>query len=371
MECPSSLVLPGAQIFSDDRARGSIIGAYVREIVGGAPKAPALARIPERWRATCDGLRWDQLVGDMVQVKGEIAYALNVETDECRTLGSNIGRAYPDFGYGWIYGTNDLEGVRIDDVQIVKDVKSGQPVTAAADNAQIGFEALARYRVTDVPEIEGQLAYVRASGYVKIDPATFTPFELESFADKLRALNKRVLSTADAYANGDGIEVSAGPWCRYCPGKIACPRYVSLARAMTETSIELHGGATEITRADVKRRLSLLQPAEQAAVWRKARDAASLLEDVIESMKEIARDMPIPLGDGKELAPVAFDQERLSQSRAVLKLRELLREKFDEAEVERQIDALHDTTDVEQVRELNIKTGAPRKRAPKKKELAT
>lgn len=351
MNCPASGILPRVGTTSIHADRGTAIGRYVRRVVGGVLAADALAEVPEEWRGTCANLRWAKLTGGLERVRGEMAYAYNVDTGEVRELGTNLGRRYPVLGDEWIGGTNDLEGAR-GAVEVVKDVKSGQPVTAAAENAQVLFHALVRREVTGAAVVQGEISYVRNDGDVRPDAHVFGAFDLEHYGDRLRELRDEVMTARARYENdGEVPSVSSGPWCKYCPSKPACPRYTALARAITETAVELFGPpfeqklTNEARREAVKRRLAVLPPERQAAAWVKARDAEALLEDVTESLKVLAKDQPIKLPGGKELRPTTFQRSDFVQGRALDLLRQL-------GASDEQIDALYEEHDVTSVREL-------------------
>ena len=302
LECTASVVLPGVHTSGIHAERGTAIAAFIRRaMVGGVDAALKLVPVDE-WRETCRTLDWRKLCGDLSDVRGEMAYALDVSAGTARELGSNLGRKYPATGPSEIVGTCDIEGMRIDGVPVVADVKTGLSVTPCEENAQIKYFALVTMLRTGAPEVEGRILYLREDGDVLVDPHTFTAFDLESFRDELGEMLARVRHAEERSARGETLTVYGGEHCKYCPAMQACPRFTALARAMV----------TDLPA--VKTRLAMMPPEEQGRAWVLANDIEKLLEDVQTSLKEIAREHPIPLPNGqvvKETRSTAtsFDRE--------------------------------------------------------------
>lgn len=312
MACSASHVLPAIYDSSAYADRGVAIARFIRAVLGGAPVDAALTAIPDpAWRDTCKHLQWQKVVGDLSHVRGEVAYALDVETDEVAELGQNIGRAYPALGPNQIAGSDDIEGVRLDDVPVVADVKTGHlEVTACEENAQIRFFCRVRQLLLNAPIVEGRILYVREDGFVRPDCHEFGAFDLESFQDDLRTMVRRVAEARLQYANGEALPVSSGDHCRYCPGKASCPRYTALARAMLP----------DLT--NVAARLASMSPEDQGRAVVLAKDCERLLGAVLDALKELAHSAPIPLPNGKTFKVTEYERNDFSRERAVAALRE-------------------------------------------------
>jgi hypothetical protein len=311
LACTASHVLPAIYDAGGEHAqRGTAIGRFVRSVIGGTPVDMALNAVPvDEWRETCRHLNWQGLVGDLNSVRGEMAYALDVETDEVFELGSNIGRAYPSVGPTTFVGSDDIEGVRLDDVPVVGDIKSGHAeVTACEDNAQIRFFCRVKQLQTGAPRVEGRILYVREDGHVRQDCHEFGAFDLESFQDDLRTMARRISDARARLAAGDSLSVYSGDHCTYCPAMQACPRYTALARNLVPELLY------------IKARFAAMTPDQQGSAWLVYGDAKALLEEIGSALKAIAKQAPIPLPDGKVVKEIEFDRSDFSREKALQQL---------------------------------------------------
>lgn len=344
LACPASAALPAIYSSGEDAERGRQIGAYVRAVLGGVAVDKALLPVAPQWRETCKSLQWQKLVGDLHEVRGEMAYGIHPDTMEVRELGSNLGRNYPKIPDGWIAGTNDIEGARaLDDVPVAIDIKSGQEVTAAEENPQVRFHALARHLMTGAPEAEGRIAYVREDGRVFLDAHLFDAFDLQAYADELADGRERVHRAIERFAAGEPLSVSSGSWCKYCPAMAACPRYTALARSALPTLQELvQGGDVEA----VKARFAVMPQEEQARAWRIVVEIGRLHEMMDTALRALAKQRRIPLGDGKVLREITGTTSRFNQGRAVESLRK-------RGATDAEIVALWDEKESSSVRETN------------------
>ena len=240
LACPASVVLPQVHSTTGDASDGTVKHAFVSDVLSGASVADALARVPADLRPTCEKVDWHALGGDLHDVRSEVAYVLDVRNRTAREVGVNIGRSYPELGEWEIPGTADIEGVRFDGVPVVDDLKSGWgEVTRSEDNGQLGFFAAVKLITTGASEVEVRIAKLRDDGSVTPDSATLSAFEVESFIDELDAGAERVHAARRVYLAGGPLDVTEGPWCRYCDSKTWCPAYTRMALAMTQNVDEL------------------------------------------------------------------------------------------------------------------------------------
>lgn len=332
MACPASAVLPHVAETNDDADRGTEIHSFVRNVSAGMPRAKALALVPKEHLPVCEGIDFGRVCGDLSNVRAEVSYAIDVETSFARELGINLGRHYPTREPAEFAGTNDLEGRRLDDVEVVADVKTGDPVTACRENPQMMFHARARQLRTGAAEVEARLIYIRRDGKVSLDCAMFTAFELDCFEDELSALRARIEDARARFAATGQVSVSTGPHCRYCPAMTACPRYVALARTM----------AADV--ADIPARLEMLTPEQQGIAWEKAKAIEKLVEHVLDGLKAIAKQGEFPLPTGKVVKAISFARQDFSRDKTLA----LLREK---GATQAEIEALYTEATVTQVRE--------------------
>lgn len=347
IECPSSCVLPQVHETTDDAARGTSIHAFVRNVLAGIDRTKALAAVEDpKWRATCGAIDFRKIGSDLSDMKAEASYAYDVGDRSVRLLGYNIGRRYGGLRPMEIAGTNDAEGLRIDGIPTVIDVKTGQPVTVCRENPQMMFHSLCRMAATGAQEIDARILYVREDGHVRTDSHVFDVFELESFADELDVLLGQIGRARIALQSGT-LTVNSGDHCRYCPALQACPAYTALARSMVP---DLEA---------VQSRIAALSPADAGKAWALLEQVGTLYDTVKDALKVYAAQTPIVLPNGKIVREVSYEREDLNRSSALA----LLRAK---GATDAEIQALYQAHEIKQIRT----TGTAKKPAKKKEKAA-
>ena len=345
--CPASSVLPASTRTLRVGRRGTDIHSHVHRVASGMPALQSLMLVPAEWRGTCGGIDFKRLWGDLDKVRSEVAYGLNVRTDEVREIGVNIGRAYPDLGEGWIFGTLDIEGERIDGVWAAPDVKSGFLETTAPDeNFQLGFAGRVLSIVHEADEVDVRIANIRTDGSVFVQPASYDRLALDDWGDRFVEVVDGVAQARAEYAKTGRAVVNEGAWCRYCPALTSCPAKTAMAKAMLPTL------------ADIDARLRSMTPDELGRAYEIAHDQIRpTLERVLDFAKAAAVQSPVPLSSGKVLAPTYQMRENFVQERALTLLREL-------GAKQEQLDGLYVAKEVEQVKAIWPATA--RKNAKKK-----
>lgn len=336
IECPASAVLPQVRGTTDDAVRGTSLHAFIRRVRAGVPFDEALSYVAEEHQATCRALDWQKLGGDFKALEAETAFALDVESHEARVLGHNIGRAYPRLGPTWVVGSEDLGGLLEDGTPVTADIKTGQPVTPAHENAQVKFFARVRQLLTGAPRVVGRLLYVKESGQVFVDEHTFTAFELDCYGDELEDMVGRVRAAEEQYAAGQTPTVYPGEWCRYCASAPVCPANVALARSMASEQ-----GLDELVQLAAK--VALLTPEQAGIAYQRAKAAEAVLETVLKGVRALALQSPLPLPNGKILKPIQVERHDFS-GKAALEM--LLAKGTSEAEIA----TLYRANTIEQVR---------------------
>ncbi len=169
-----------------------------------------------------------------VVIDAEIANAVQVYVDECRSLmvdGANVhiefGIDAPDF-HDKFYGTLDFGVVQGNTLRI-RDYKHGEGVVVEAENnPQILYYAYGLLRhYPDVVNVEVGI----------VQPRAFHPDgpirTWECSADYVREWASQTLLPAMLRTEFD-TDLDAGKWCRFCPAKLVCPLQTSLfGAAMT------------------------------------------------------------------------------------------------------------------------------------------
>lgn len=293
IECPPSAVIsPLVHESGEDADRGNEIHTFCRSVIAGTPRGIALAAITKaEWRETCEQIDFAILCGSVLNVRAEVAYRIDIETDAVRELGVNLARRYPPRAANDVDGTNDFEGTRpITGMWVVTDLKTGfLPVTLCKNNPQMKFHAKALMLLHDVDQVEARIAYIDVGGQIAFDTHVFTRLELDLFGDELLAARARIERANEALRTTGRVEVHAGSWCRWCPAKVSCPRFTALARAMLPDLRTVH------------ERWSAMTTEEKATAFVMAYEARDLAERVVESMKALARTEPIDLPGNKVL----------------------------------------------------------------------
>ncbi len=275
-----------------DAERGTEIHIFCRSVIAGMPRVIALAALTKaEWRETCEQIDFGILCGGILRVRAEVSYRINIETDEATELGINLHRRYPVRAPHEVDGTNDFEGFLPSGMPTVTDIKTGfLHVTACRDNPQMKFHARALMLRLDVDKVLARVAYIDVGGVIRFDEHVFTRLELDIFNDSLLALRGRIERAREKLRVFGTVEVNANEkWCRYCPARISCPKFTSLARAMLPALRDVHA------------RWGALTMAEKGVAYLMAAEAKDLSERILDSMKGLARTEPIALPGGKEL----------------------------------------------------------------------
>lgn len=352
--CPASMVLPAVHRTSAHAERGTSLHAFVHAVLRGVPRSQALASVPEEWREAAAEIDVMRVGGDLREPRTEEAFGYNLETGEARAFGKIDHRAYPDLGEGWVYGTEDFGGVRIDGVPVTGDTKTGYlDVTPAKDNPQVKFHALVRMTLDGALEVDGRVVHKREGRKAYVDQTIFSSFELDSFADDLADLRKRIHVARAVVERGEVPTVTTGEHCRYCPAVDSCPANVALARTTIAPS--------DLDADSVKRHLSTLTPEQLGAAWRKAEaleDAAKLVKAGLKTI--VKSGTPLPLEPGRRVHLNVVRQKRFDQDAAI----EMLRAK---GATDAEIDALRKPVVTEKVEEGRDPAALP---APKKGRAA-
>lgn len=316
--CPASEALPASrEASSDDADRGTEIHAFIKH-AATMPLHEALAAVPKSLRELCASIELGKIHGGLTNVRSEVSYGIRLGHEHAEVVGVDIDRRYPtDRGEEWLFGSNDVEGERFDGLLDTGDVKTGNDVTAAADNPQAQFAARAIQLVTGEDEVASRIIYVRPSGYVHIDWHVFTRLELETFEDRAIEARASVRQARADYAAGKPLTVSPGDHCKYCPAIASCPAKMSLARAMVGELAELDQAIRIDKSEGVGRLVSQLSPEQAGQAVRKLAEVKDLHDRIKGALQLYAGRTPLPVGDGKEYRPITFAKSGFSREKAL------------------------------------------------------
>lgn len=288
MHCVGSVVLPQASHTGADAEAGVEKHGKVE---AGDTSIDVVARV-------LDGA---------TSVRHEAAYALNIRKRTARLLGIGIRRRY-DVEPDEMPMTLDLEAMKAG-VWWVVDWKSRERVTPAERNWQLGAGALAVMATNRVSRVNVAIGYLDDStldGPVPIDA-----FDAPKLWADLEQLLEKIEDAKTALDPKNPLDVHAGSWCKYCPAVPHCPAHRNLA-------LSLLG---ELDKFDIEGKISTLEPHQQGRVYNLLKQYDKVRDRISDTLGALARQQPIPLGEGKVLAAVECQGRRAVDED---KVRELL-----------------------------------------------
>lgn len=352
--CPASLALPRVCRTSEYAEAGHGKHRFVKDVLMGIPVDRALERVEPEHRETCQKLEWQRLGADLSEIRPEVSYALDPVARTARFLGIDIDRDYGRFDLGpdEIPGSLDIEGVRLDGMPVVLDLKSGYlSVADAEENGQGLFFGAVKHILLGAPEVEFRVARIAPSGTVRIESsATYTALDIDLYLDRYAEALERSREARRVYLAGGVPDVYDGPWCRFCEAAEACPSKVAFARAMVTTASDLVARVTSMPLAEV---------GEAFLKWDQVR---GMVKVIGEALKARARLEHIPTTEGRVARLVEYAVPSFNQTKALDLLREL-------GATDEQIGALYGTNRVEKLMETKDPK-APRVRKVRKKDRA-
>jgi len=296
---------------SVDAARGTAIHAYLERVMGGTPRAAALALVPLDVAETCEGIRLDALP----KGRPEVAYVLDVATGQAREIQRTEHRSYGALGPSEIPGTADLVVPATNNrgTPMVVDWKTGfEPVTPAADNLQLAFHALCVRALTGASEVAVAICRIAPDGRHAVDAHVLDAIELDTALERLRAVVAAIHAARTARVDGARPAVRESQHCKWCPAKPSCPSYAAEAATLAR----LDDGWTDSVRAQ------LANPADAAYWWQRIEKADHVLKEIRKLLRARVAQGAIPLPGGYEVREVPTARRRIDGKRALAVLRE-------------------------------------------------
>lgn len=265
LECPSSVVLAQANSSSAYSEQGTANHAEDEDSINAG-------EVPE-WVAS--------IVGDAAPtVRSEVAVAYDVAEDTGRIIGYGLKRNYGPLAPFEIPATLDVLAHN-DERVFVLDRKLWTSNSAAEENVQVGFGALAAARVYGRSYATVALRYETG----RIDRADIDLIDLFELSVRLRDLHGRVAEQQSRHAQGRLVDVRSGRWCRHCPAQHACPEKIALIKRLVT------GGEAD--------ELELMLPLDDqtaASAYERLQAAKQLLKRIESALYARASERPIPLG---------------------------------------------------------------------------
>lgn len=310
--CPAWLELPHVETDPGYPARrGTAIHGYVAGRYHGVDALAALRAVPEESRKDCAAVDVEPLFAYLASLTGvrfrtEVALAYDVETDTGVELGENLGREYGELPDSTMPGATDFFAID-GEAGYVVDVKTGQDVSPPEVNGQLLSLAVAAARAFGLSFVHVALAYHSGqTGEWRFLHVFYTSIDIDNAADKMRAAYVRRLQARAAVAGATVPEVHPGDHCRWCPAALSCPDKVALVRNLP----------TELMALDKANNSGLLTYEQLGAAWPEVQRWKQAIERIEDGIKEVARDNPLPLPNGKRLVMVEQAREYIAADAA-------------------------------------------------------
>lgn len=241
-------------------------------------------------------------------VRQEAAFSYHVDFSEVRFLGyGRSAYAGAEIGPREIPGTLDYLAQAPGEA-VVGDFKFGRPefVHPAKSAYQLGFAALVSAR----PRVRAGFVFAADESEAWADRAPeWDDFDLNDWRQRMRRLAEKVHEAHAAVARGEQPELNTGAHCTYCPAKNGCPAHVGLIKE-----------ALGLDMQDLNARISELLPDQAGAALDKVDAYLRPLQQLRGTILGYARGTPIPRANGKVLAQIKNEQERVVNADAAWKI---------------------------------------------------
>lgn len=309
--CPPSAFLPlKVNTTGASAERGTEIHTYLADVLDkGLSKNDALLKVSPEYHKTCHDIDLAKILPGMTGVRFEVAYAIDLETDLVRELGTYLDRAYPFTRPSEVRGSLDIEGF-VGLTPGVKDIKTGQWVGPAKDNWQLRFFTAALMFKHDCKEALGSITYIQDDGKVEQESAMFSLADAYNTIEELKALRKKVSTLQALYTATGKAEVHPGEHCKYCPVFEVCPDKTALVKSMVD----------RVTEMDAKV-LEALSPQELSQAWVMYENLRPIFLRVEKSLKDIGRFRGIALEDGRSVKSSVWEKRELNSKKLFALLR--------------------------------------------------
>jgi hypothetical protein len=236
-----------------------------------------------------------------IEVLVEAAFALDVEKETVRYLGSRIGRNYGERSVSEIALTVDAVVIRPDSVW-VWDWKSRKRVTPAARNMQLRAGGIAAMKYLERSSVSIAIGYLDND---EVDASSVDLFDAPTFFERMRETLSAIAKARKQLVSGETPTVHSGSWCEYCPALAYCPAQTRLAKAMLD---EL---------GDVNQQVELLTAEQAGKAWTRLKQFQSLADRVEASLRLRAKRDVVPLPNGKRLALVECSRSSFDKRKAL------------------------------------------------------
>ena len=290
--CVGSAVLPRVESTNEAAEKGRALHAFLARVAEVGRDA-ALDEVSSEYRPLCEGIDLDVLPVSSLHVAAEVALAYNPETGVARELGRNLDRAYRMVEATEFMGTADVICVGPDEL-FVGDYKTGMGLlTAARENWQLRFLALAASRVFERSKVRVAIIRILEDGTPLSDSAEFDAVDLDGIAVDLRDLGDRVGRAQELAFVGEAPPLATGTHCRWCKSLVYCPAQTALVKQLASN--------VDVVADDI---FAALTPEHASTAWSRLKVIEEVVGRVREALYAYAREHTIVLQNGHVVGEV-------------------------------------------------------------------
>lgn len=302
--CAASVALPQHPRSSVASERGTAKHRYMQRRIEGIGREEALLEAPGDVRKELLAVDVEELLRGLESVEAEVSYAVHAGTFAVRRLGKALERNYV-VEAGEIPGTVDVVARSSDGTPVVIDWKFGAlPVAPAARNQQIMFAAACAMMEAGTSIVEARIVQIEPSGHANVSSATFDFIDVAAFRKELERAHQEALRAVEEVDGGKMPPIFVGQHCRFCPAEQGCPKSQSAPKPVSLRSVDFGWAVpTWLSLSDEAIRAMVLaeEPTERGKRYAAVEELEELLSRVKGVYRDLAKDEPIPLPDGKRL----------------------------------------------------------------------
>jgi len=323
MRCVGSRVLPRIEEESGPEAeRGARIHAAMQKLMKTRCGLEGLGELADDERTSAATL-WDaaplaMTMADFARhVGAEVAMAYDLDERTARSIGTNIGRAYPAMRRSEVYGTADAIGLERDTCHVI-DWKCGRLHHGFIGSSwQMKALGLMTARLYQRSAVRISLVWAPPGAErATVDSMMLEALDLDLIECELRELLRRLEDAERDVLEGRAPRLTLGAHCARCPARLACPARAGLVRSAVAD------GAKELTALSAE--LASATSEELSAAWARARPLLDAAKEVEAAFRTLAMSRPFTTKPGFILAPRVTRREKLEPIAAAAVLEDIL-----------------------------------------------
>ena len=338
-KCPSSILLPKAERFTDRTSADK--GITIHKYLELYPKIGlhALDEI-NSYQSLCAAIPTHKIFDDAEVILTEIGFCYKIDQDDVEVVGQ--GLSWQDLEPNSI---NEITGIadciieykasssNIDNSNsnsnnssnkkvLVIDYKTGYSEPASS-NLQLHFLAYCYAKANKLNSINAAIIYIDDHGQLDFDEITIdyntnipsnsiysNHVTFQSIHNRLLSLNIKLLSMIES--NIDNTSVSENQYCEYCQSITYCPIYTGLTKYLHNEGIQ-----------GIEKALSG-QDRSLGQIYLDLKKLKLIINQVETEIKSLAKLKPIPLPNNKRLSSFTMKKADIDNSRALVIIKKIL-----------------------------------------------